>query len=113
MPEIGWEPNYSGNVLEWMNSEGLGNNIFSTAAECTANSQNCKYIGKLLSADSASEYLPVGPNWSIEDVDLGEISDWIGSLPWPPQNDPSLIGLVNEGIKNKLKSRLQKLAGIK
>ena len=112
MPEIVWEPNYSGNVLEWMNSEGLGNNIFSTAIECQINS-NCSYAGQAMSAESAIDLLPTGPNWSIEDVDLGEISGWIGSLPWPPLNDPSLPDLINEGIKNNLKSRLQKLAGIK
>ena len=30
VPVTAWEPNYSGNVLEWMETEALGNNIFNT-----------------------------------------------------------------------------------
>ena len=53
---------------------------------------------------SATSYLPVGDNWSIEDVDLGEISEWISTLPWPIEGSQ-----IDEGLENQLKLRFQKL----
>ena len=103
VPVTAWEPNYSGNVLEWMETEALGNNIFNTLIECESNSQ-CKYLGKQESMSSATSYLPVGDNWSIEDVDLGEISEWISTLPWPIEGSQ-----IDEGLENQLKLRFQKL----